>query len=101
MAEKHDLVALSVTDPLESELPDCGLVTIRDGETGYFRTIDSSSKTVRKEWRKASILRVEKLRKEMVSWGLDYVHLNTGKDWVHSLSLFFMNRKHRIEVGKS
>lgn len=101
MAEKHDLVALSLTDPLESELPNCGLVTIRDGETGYFRTIDSSSKAVRKEWKKASIMRIDKLRKDMLSWGLDYVHLNTGTDWVHSLSLFFMNRQHRIEAGRS
>ncbi|MDA3809553.1 MAG: DUF58 domain-containing protein [Spirochaetaceae bacterium] len=101
MAEKHDLVALSISDPLERELPDCGLVTIRDSETGYFRTIDSSSKIVRREWKKAAYYRIETLRKNMVSMGMDHVHLDTGSDWIHSLSLFFMKRQHRIEAGRS
>jgi len=101
MAEKHDLVALSVTDPLETELPDCGLITIRDGETGFFRTVDSSSKKVRNKWKKASFARIGKLKKDMASMGMDHVHLNTGSDWIHSLSLFFMNRQHRIEAGRS
>jgi len=101
MAEKHDLVALSITDPLEMDLPDCGLVTIRDGESGHFRTIDSSSKLVRKEWKKASLLRIGSLKKKMTSMGMDHVHLDTGSDWIHSLSLFFMKRQHRIEVGRS
>jgi uncharacterized protein (DUF58 family) len=101
MSEKHDLVALSITDPLELELPDCGLITVRDGETGHFRTIDSSSRLVRKEWKKASLLRIQSLKKSMTSMGMDHVHLNTGTDWIHSLSLFFMKRQHRIEVGRS
>ncbi|MBI9098760.1 MAG: DUF58 domain-containing protein [Spirochaetaceae bacterium] len=101
MAEKHDLVALSVTDPLELELPDCGLITIRDGETGYCRTIDSSSKVVRQEWKRHSLERIGNLKKNMISMGMDHVHLNTGSDWIHSLSLFFMKRQHRIEAGRS
>ena len=101
MAEKHDLVALSVTDPLELELPDCGLITIRDGETGYCRTIDSSSKVVRQEWKRHSLERIGNLKKNMMSMGMDHVHLNTGSDWIHSLSLFFMKRQHRIEAGRS
>ena len=101
MAEKHDLVALSMTDPLEIDLPDCGLITIRDGETGDFKTIDSSSKTVRKEWKKLSIMRIQTLKKNMASMGMDHVHINTGTDWIHSLSMFFMKRQHRIEAGRS
>ena len=101
MAEKHDLVALSITDPLEIELPDCGLVTVRDGETGFFRTIDSSNRQLRKEWKKASLGRIDKLKKNMISLGMDHVHLDTGSDWIHSLSSFFMKRQHRIEAGRS
>lgn len=101
MAEKHDLVALSLSDPLETELPDCGLITLRDGETGYFRTVDTSSSLVRKEWKKASLFRIQKLKKEMLTMGMDHVHLDTGSDWIHTLSLFFMKRQHRIEVGRS
>lgn len=100
MAEKHDLVALSISDPIESELPDCGLVTIRDSETGKYRTLDSSNQTLRTEWKKAAARRIGGLRHKMVSMGLDHVHLDTGRDWIHTLSLFFIKRQNRLEGGR-
>ncbi len=100
MAEKHDLVALSISDPLEMDLPNCGLVTIRDAETGQFITIDSSNPGIRKEWKKNSLSRIISLKKEMISMGMDHVHLDVGQDWIHSLSLFFMKRQHRMEAGR-
>ncbi|MBB6478755.1 DUF58 domain-containing protein [Spirochaeta isovalerica] len=97
MSEKHDLVAISVSDPLERELPDCGLVTIRDAETGQFRTFDSSNRKVRAQWTKAAEGRIQLVRKLMTSLGLDHVHLDTGKDWIHTLSVFFIGRQTRLE----
>lgn len=100
MGEKHDLVAFSITDPLEMELPDCGLITVRDGETGFSRTLDSSSRVVRSYWKKASFKRIRKFKNSMLSMGIDHVHIDTGSDWLHSLSLFFMKRQQRLEAGR-
>jgi len=97
MSEKHDLVAISISDPLERDLPDCGLVTIRDAETGQLRTIDSSSKSLRLQWRRAASERIDSIRKIMISLGLDHVHLDTGGDWIHTLSLFFIGRQNRLD----
>lgn len=96
-AGKHDLVALSVSDPLESQIPDCGLVTIRDSETGQFQTYDTSSPMLRAEWKESSRRRISTLKKSMTSMGLDHVHLETGSDWIHTLSLFFLRRQNRLE----
>ncbi|RQW05934.1 MAG: DUF58 domain-containing protein [Calditrichaeota bacterium] len=97
MSEKHDLVALSVSDPVELSLPDCGLVTIRNAETGRFKTFDTSNKTLRHQWSQASHKRIQSIRKMMISLGLDHVHLDTGSDWVHTLSRFFIGRQRRME----
>lgn len=97
MAEKHDLVALSVSDPIEAELPDCGLVTIRDSETGHFRTFDTSNRFLQKEWKRYSAEKIGNLKKMMTSMGLDHVHIDTGTDWIHTLSLFFLRRQNRME----
>ena len=48
---KHDLLAMQVYDPHEAELPIVGLLRVRDAETGEVRMIDSSSKSVRKQYR--------------------------------------------------
>lgn len=45
--QKHDLVSIIINDHLEDELPNLGLITLRDAETGTKRLIDTSSKKVR------------------------------------------------------
>lgn len=97
LSKKHDFVAVSISDPVEKELPDCGLVTIRDGESGLYTTIDSSDSNVRLQWKKKGIQRIKDLEKLMKSMGLEHVHLDTGADWVHTLSLYFINREKRLE----
>lgn len=100
MAGKHDLVAMSISDPIEYNLPNCGLVTIRDGESGKFKTFDSSNPVLRGQWKKQYRERIEGLKKTMLSLGMDHVHLDIGQDWIHTLSLFFISRQSRILRGK-
>jgi len=49
--KKHDLIAVSVSDPLEDDLPDMGIISLTDAETGQRRLIDTSSKKVRKTYK--------------------------------------------------
>ncbi len=49
-ARRHDTIALRVVDPREDQLPDAGLLVLEDAEKGATRTIDTSSKRVRKQY---------------------------------------------------
>ncbi len=49
---KHDLVNLVIHDEFEDELPDVGLVTLKDAETGHQKLVDTSSRKVRLAYKK-------------------------------------------------
>lgn len=89
---KHDIVAIQVYDKRETELPDVGLMMIRDAETGAERWIDTSSANVRsaytKWWEKRQTNAIESFKKSRV----DSVSITTEDDYVKSLSLLFSRR---------
>lgn len=93
LSKKHDFIALLVSDPLEKNLPDLGLMEICDLETGERLLIDSSSRAVREAFEKQSRARVDNLRKTFAAVGIDMLDLVAGSDWVHTLLVFFLNRK--------
>lgn len=93
LSQKHDFIALLVSDPLEKSLPDLGLMEISDLETGERILIDSSSRRVREAFQKQSASRVVDLKKKFAAAGIDMLDLVAGSDWIHSLLIFFLNRK--------
>ena len=52
LGKKHDLIAVSITDPREVKLPNVGLIELEDAETGELILIDTGSKGVRKNYEK-------------------------------------------------
>ena len=48
--QHHDLIAITLTDPREIELPDCSLVEVMDAETGAKMVIDTSNERLRREY---------------------------------------------------
>ncbi len=86
---KHDLLAMQVYDPHEAELPMVGLLRVRDAETGEVRVIDSSSKSVRKQyceyWQELSA----KLRETFSKYNIGYASVSTSEDYVPRLQRFF------------
>ena len=89
---KHDLIALRVFDNREREIPDIGLIQIKDAETGQIKWIDSSSKNVRTNyqnwWKKTSEELIETFSKN----GIDNTSIETGQDYVRSLIGLFKRR---------
>ena len=89
---KHDLIALRVFDNREREIPNIGLIQIKDAETGQIKWIDSSSKTVRANyqnwWRNSS----EELNEIFSKNGVDNTSIETGQDYVRSLIGLFKRR---------
>ena len=86
---KHDLLAMQVYDPHEAELPIVGLLRVRDAETGEVRMIDSSSKSVRKQyrdyWQELSV----KLRETFSKYNIGYASVSTSEDYVPRLQRLF------------
>ena len=94
---KHDLVAIDVNDPHEMELPDIGLVDMRDAETGALVTLDTSSRHVRAAWAAemaaASDRRIGWMRRHKI----DRLELGTGASFVEAIRAFFRRREARME----
>lgn len=91
-SNKHDVVALKVYDPREKVIPDVGLIKILDAETGDEKWIDTSSASVRKQYKEWWDGHVEKIRNIFKRCGVDYTELSTGEDYVKPLIKLFEKR---------
>ena len=69
--KKHDLVALQIYDEREKELPDAGLVRFRHAETGEIKTIDTSNKEFRMNYKKNWDLKQRQLAESFARSGVD------------------------------
>ncbi|MDR0795656.1 MAG: DUF58 domain-containing protein, partial [Tannerella sp.] len=89
---KHDVVAIQVYDHRETELPDVGLMKIKDAETGAEQWIDCSSKKVRETYKKWWDSRQDEMDKALKKCGVDSVSITTQDDYVKSLLALFAKR---------
>ena len=91
--KKHDIIALRIHDEREEQLVDVGLIQMENAETGNMQWIDTSNKTIRKEFRKNYLTFENSLKQTLQSSGIDHVDIRTGRDYVKPLINFFKNRK--------
>lgn len=89
---KHDVVAVQVYDRRVAELPDVGLMQVRDAETGEEMLVDTGSKKVRNMhaawWRGQQ----NRLREIFTRSGVDNVSVRTDHDYVAALMGLFKQR---------
>lgn len=93
VAKKHDVMAVQVYDPHEANLPDVGLLNVRDAETGEMMLIDSSSKAVLSAYRKHWEEICEYMQTTFSKYDVSFVSTATDKDYVPSLIRLFSTRK--------
>lgn len=91
-SRKHDLVTLQVYDKRDCEMPNVGLVKMRDLETGETAWIDTSSKSVRKTYAKAWYDRQQWISSVMTKSGVDMTAIATDEDFVKALLGMFRRR---------
>jgi len=96
LSKRHDLIAVSITDPREISIPDCGLVQLEDAETGETLLIDTGSASFRRQYEKMGAQRLEELRKLFRSMDVDHIEIMTGSDYLHDLVRFFKMRERRL-----
>jgi len=94
-ARRHDLIAVTVSDPRESELPNVGLIDLEDAETGEIVTVDTASASVRRKYEALARERAEKLRGLLDATGIDRIPVITGRDYVRGVVGFFRQRERR------
>jgi uncharacterized protein (DUF58 family) len=92
---RHDVVCLHLHDPRESELPDAGLVTIEDAETGELLELDSGRRSVRERFATTNAARLAELDLALNRTGVDTLRLNTTEPYAPALQRFFEIRRGR------
>jgi uncharacterized protein (DUF58 family) len=93
LGRRHDLIAVSVTDPREVSLPNVGLIELEDAETGEIILLDTGSAKVRGAYESLGDERSEKLRETFRAMGVDHIETLTHEDYVHTLAAFFKKRE--------
>ncbi len=95
-SRRHDVVAMPVADPGEGALPDIGIVTLEDAETGRQIDINTGSKAVRRGLADLEEARRKSLERLFRSRRVDIVPLSTAEDYLLPLRAFFEQRERRL-----
>ena len=99
LAERHDVVAVRLYDPMEMELPDLGLLVIQDAETGEQLYVDTHDRGFRKRFQAAAQTREKQLRTDFRAAGVDALELATDDDLVDAILRFADLRKRRKNLA--
>ncbi|GAA5123715.1 DUF58 domain-containing protein [Luteolibacter yonseiensis] len=94
-SRRHDVIAVSVTDPREESLPDVGRICIEDAETGQVVEIDTGNPKVREAYETQSRQRRERTAARIRSLGIDLLQFYNGENWMPALMGFFQSRRQR------
>jgi uncharacterized protein (DUF58 family) len=92
---RHDVVVAEVRDPREDELPDVGLLTLVDPETGRRVEVQTRSRRLRERFAAAAAQRRADTRDAVRSAGAAHLVLSTGRDWLLDLVRFAVARRRR------
>ena len=91
-SSKHDIVSIRLYDPREAELPDVGIVEMKDAETGAGVWVDTSSRRVRESYAEAWRERTEEMERLLRRCRVDVATVATDEDYVRSLIKLFKRR---------
>jgi uncharacterized protein (DUF58 family) len=100
LARRHDVVAVRLLDPLELDLPDLGLIPIRDAETGQQLLVDTHDAGFRQRFARIAAQREAQLRESLGRAGVDTLELSTDDDLAEAVMRFIELRKRRQRLGR-
>jgi uncharacterized protein (DUF58 family) len=99
LAQRHEIIAVRLYDPLEMELPDLGLLAMRDAETGEQLFVDTHDRAFRKRFAALAERREQELRSAFQQAGVDALELSTNDDLVDAILRFADLRKRRSQLA--
>jgi len=93
---RHDMIAVTLNDPVEMDLSNCGLLELEDAETGQRILLDSSDQNLRERYRQQAADRLRDRETLFNSVGMDHVDLSTNSSYVQELVKFFFKRRRKL-----
>lgn len=95
----HDLIAMPIVDPKEEELPDIGIVTFEDAESGEQIEVNTANRSMRAAYAQMIERKKENLLRELRRRHIDTISLRTDEDYLPPLRVFFQQRERRLTSG--
>ena len=93
---KHDIVAIHILDPRETELPDVGYLELEDAETGEQILLDTSDANFRKMYKEGAADTMTARDKMFKSMNVDSIVIRTDQSYFEPLMRFFRMRAKRF-----
>jgi uncharacterized protein (DUF58 family) len=99
IAQRHEVIAVRLFDPLEMDLPDLGMLVVQDAETGEQLFVDTHDRRFRKRFAAAAERREIALRSAFRDAGVDALELSTHDELVDAILRFADLRKRRSQLA--
>jgi uncharacterized protein (DUF58 family) len=96
LAMRHDVIAVRMSDPLETRIPDLGFLTFQDAESGEQLFVDTNDRAFRARFAAAADARDTALRNAFERAGVDVLELATENDVMDALMRFAQMRKQSL-----
>ena len=93
--KRHDMIAITIADPREQELPNVGFIELRDAESGEILLLDTADSLARKEFGALNNRRMQEQSRLFRSMGVDEILINTNRHHVEPIARFFRMREKR------
>ncbi len=93
VALRHHVVAIQVVDPRELELPDVGLLSVVDPESGRLVHVRTGKSQLRERYAAAAAQRMQHISKSILVAGADHLVLRTDQDWLTSVVSYATARR--------
>jgi uncharacterized protein (DUF58 family) len=94
--KRHDVVAITITDPRETSLPNAGLIELVDAEKGKTVLVDTSNARLRETYASRAAKLMDERMKMFHSVDVDHIDIRTDRPYIDELTKFFRMRKKRI-----
>lgn len=98
---RHDVVAVSIQDPVEAALPELGWLVCEDAETGNLVELHTSDPRCRHAFEVERLARTATLQETFRRAGVDAMYCETGKPYQRALLQFLDRRQSRVGLGKA
>ncbi len=95
---RHDFIALHIQDEREKVLPNIGIITLEDAETGEQIEINTADRGTRERFAALAETQRHELNRTLRRNNIDTVSLRTGEDYVPALRSFFKLRERRLAI---
>ena len=99
LAQRHDVIAVAISDPREFSLPNVGVIDMQDAETGKVMSVDTSRAEVRERFAARAVSAHSERLAALRAARIDVLDLRTNQDWPAQLAGFLRSRKRRLVAG--